>query len=103
MTERLLYAEEVAELIGTEPGAIKQYLARSHRARAAGASGPHLFPEPADRVKRPVERGGRHSVAAWSNRWRAADIAAWVEARPESSRWPAVRREAVAAQLRDSA
>lgn len=101
MAERLLFAEEVADLIGVGPTGVKQLLSNARRDRAAGGTGPGLFPEPADRVKREQPREGRPAVAVWSNRWRPADIAAWVESRPESTRWPAARRQAVADQLRE--
>lgn len=103
---KLLFAEEVAEVIGvTGKGVIKQYLADARRAKAdaasSGAEAPAgLFPEPYDTVDRPVWNG-HHNITVASNRWHPGDLAAWIETRAPNSRWNAERRTAVAAQLRE--
>lgn len=100
MAERMLFAEEVAEVIGVAAASIKVYQYEASRARREGKADESTFPEPADKVRREVPRAGRHPVSVMSNRWRATDIAAWVEHRPASSGWPEDRRHEVAARLR---
>jgi predicted DNA-binding transcriptional regulator AlpA len=100
MAERLLYGDEVAEIIGVAARSITAYHYEANRLRAEGKADESTFPEPVDRVSRPVPREGRHAVAVMANRWRASDIAAWVEHRTVTARWPEERRAEVAAGLR---
>lgn len=103
MAERMLFAEEVAEVLGVLPRSITVYQYEAAKARREGKADSGTFPEPADKVRREIPREGRHAIAVQSNRWRASDIAQWVLARPESPGWPEERREEVANRLRSMA
>lgn len=103
MAERMLFAEEVAEVLGVLPRSITMYHYEASRARREGTANSGTFPEPAERVRREIPREGRHPVAAMSNRWSATDIARWVMDRPDAPGWPAERREEVANRLRSMA
>ena len=98
---RLLFADELAAVIGVDAKTIKFYNQDGKKARAAGKATLGTFPEPVDTVPRPVWNG-HHNVTVHSNRWKLADIIVWLENRASNPRWPdlADRSKEVAAQLR---
>lgn len=100
MAEHMLFAEELAEIIGVAAGSIKMMQWEANKARREGTADEGTFPEPAGKVRRSVPRDGRHPVTVMSNQWRASDVAAWIEHRPASTAWPEERRAEVAARLR---
>lgn len=95
---RLLFADEVAELIGVAAENVKFYLYEGNRARRDGTATAATFPAPYDKSARQVWNG-HHNVTIASNRWKASDIAAWILARPASAAWPDQRRAEVAGRL----
>lgn len=99
MADRMLFAEEVAEVIGIKPAGVKQMLWEARQARKDPNPPAGLFPEPDDIVPRTVSNR-HHQVTVSSPRWKAETVATWIENRPPNSRWNADRRAAVAAQLR---
>jgi len=92
----LLWADEVAALLGLAHSSVKANLSAARRARLDGTAGPHDLPEPAGYAHRawPTRGGGTRVVN--SPRWRRGDITACRAAR-------AARREQVRAQSRAAA
>lgn len=87
MGERLLYAEDVAEICGYTPATVivKASAARRRHERGEPA-GPSDLPLPVDWQRRQVTTQGGHTRTARSPRWRKADIDSFLATRRPRSR-----------------
>jgi hypothetical protein len=74
MDDELIFTEEVAAMLGTSVGGVRQAQRRARAARAKGETGPHLLPEPVDRVTRTRPARGHDRTVIDSPRWSRAAI-----------------------------
>lgn len=88
MSNRLIWPEEVAALLGVTPAYVKRLLTESKAAHARDRARARHIPLPVDYKRRQVSNG-HHLVTVTSPRWRESNITRWAAHRPGRGNWGA--------------